>query len=123
VGIVQTWLFFHLLHQDTSWTVAASIWFLGMWFDLLTFAVPQNLGSLEGTRILILKAFGYTPVLGMTYGFALRLAMIFWSCFGLVIYTFLVSGRGILENGTTAPDFTSPELGRSEREEFTGIEG
>lgn len=91
VGIGQTWLFFHLLNQEASWTVAASTWFLGMWFDLLTFAVPQNLGSLEGTRILILKAFGYTPVMGMAYGFALRLAMVFWSCVGLVIYGLLVS--------------------------------
>ena len=123
VGIAQTWLFFHLLHQDTSWTVAASIWFLGMWFDLLTFAVPQNLGSLEGTRILILKAFGYTSVMGMTYGFAMRLAMIFWSCVGLAIYAYLVSGSRTPEIRIAAPNAISPKFERSQREEFTGIEG
>ena len=123
VGIAQTWLFFHLLHQDTTWIVAASIWFLGMWFDLLTFAVPQNLGSLEGTRILILKAFGYTSVMGMTYGFALRLAMIFWSCFGLVIYARLVSDRRAAEIPGAAPNLASPQFVRSQREKFTQIEG
>ena len=30
--------------------VAAAVWFLGMWFDLLTFAVPMNAGTLEGTH-------------------------------------------------------------------------
>jgi uncharacterized protein (TIRG00374 family) len=86
VGIAQTWLFFHLLHQDANWTVAAGIWFLGMWFDLLTFAVPQNIGTLEGTRAVILVIFGYTPVMGVAYGVALRLAQLIWSCFGLVVY-------------------------------------
>jgi hypothetical protein len=84
------------LHQDANWTVAASTWFLGMWFDLFTFAVPQNVGSLEGSRIFIMKLLGFTQfdLLGMTYGFALRLTMTFWSCFGLVIYGFLISGSG-----------------------------
>jgi len=89
VGIVQTWYFFHLLHQNASWMVAASAWFLGMWFDLLTFAVPQNMGTLEGTRVIVLRAFGYTALTGVTYGLALRLAQIAWSCFGLATYAWL----------------------------------
>jgi hypothetical protein len=91
IGIAQTWLFFRLLHQDASWSVAAGTWFLGMWFDLLTFAVPFNLGTLEGTRIIALQAIGYTALMGMTYGFALRLALLFWSCFGLVNHALLTS--------------------------------
>lgn len=103
VGIAQTWLFFHLLHQDASWTVAACTWFLGMWFDLLTFAVPQNLGTLEGTRALILQTFGYTALMGVTYGFALRLAQVFWSCFGLAIYGSLVAARDALRIPAASP--------------------
>ncbi|HUC86208.1 MAG TPA: hypothetical protein VL970_13510, partial [Candidatus Acidoferrales bacterium] len=91
VGIVQTWFFFHLLHQDATWIVASSAWFLGMWFDLLTFAIPQNLGTLEGTRVLVLQTFGYTALMGVAYGFALRLAQIIWSCVGLAFYALLVS--------------------------------
>jgi uncharacterized protein (TIRG00374 family) len=90
VGIVQTWLFFNLLHQDVSWLLAAALWFLGMWFDLVTFAVPQNLGTLEGTRILALRAIGYSSLLGMTYGVALRLAQLFWSILGLMIQVLIL---------------------------------
>ena len=91
VGIVQTWLFFSLLHQNVSWTLAAVVWFLGMWFDLLTFAVPMNTGTLEGTRIVALGAIGYSPLMGMTYGVALRLAQLFWSIIGLLVYGGLTS--------------------------------
>ena len=86
VGIFQTWLFFNLLKHDVSWSFTAGLWFLGMWFDLLTFAVPMNAGTLEGTRIVALRAIGYSSLLGMTYGVALRLAQLFWSICGLVIY-------------------------------------
>ncbi len=86
VGIVQTWFFLHLLHPPASLSVAAAIWFLGMWFDLLTFAIPLNAGSLEGSRILSLKLFGFGPLLGMTYGVVLRLAQIFWAAAGLAFY-------------------------------------
>jgi len=90
VGILQTWLFFNLLHQDVSWLLAAALWFLGMWFDLLTFAVPQNIGTLEGTRIVALRAIGYSSLLGMTYGVALRLAQLFWSILGLMIHVLIL---------------------------------
>ncbi len=91
IGIVPTWLFFSLLNRDTSLAVAAGTWFLGMWFDLLTFAVPMNLGTLEGSRTVALKVLGYDALLGMTYGVALRLAQLFWSAFGLVSYGLIAS--------------------------------
>jgi hypothetical protein len=91
IGIVQTFLFFRFLHYDAGLAVAAGAWFLGMWFDLLTFAVPLNLGTLEGTRVVGLQALGYSALTGMTYGFALRLAQIFWACFGLASYALLSS--------------------------------
>ena len=89
IGIAQTWFFFRLLHQDAGWSVAAGMWFLGMWFDLLTFAVPLNLGTLEATRILAFQSVGYTALIGMTFGLALRLAQIFWTVFGLINHALL----------------------------------
>jgi uncharacterized protein (TIRG00374 family) len=89
LGIAQTWYFLFLLTPNASWLTAAVVWFLGMWFDLVTFAIPLNAGSLEGTRIVTLKAVGADALLGMTYGVALRLAMLFWSGFGLVCYAWL----------------------------------
>jgi len=92
IGIAQTWYFFSLLNR-TSWVVAAATWFLGMWFDLLTFAMPLGLGTLEGSRIIALRAVGYNALLGMTYGVALRLAQLFWAATGLVNYAFLASRK------------------------------
>jgi uncharacterized protein (TIRG00374 family) len=91
IGIAQTWLFFYLLHQEASWWVAAAAWFLGMWFDLLTFAVPLNLGTLEGTRIIAFKAIGYSTLMGMTYGIAMRVTQMVWAGFGLAAHALLAS--------------------------------
>ena len=111
VGIAQTWLFFHLLHQEASWPVAAGVWFLGMWFDLLTFAVPLNLGALEGTRIVSFKAIGYTALAGMTYGIVIRLSQIFWSGFGLAAYAALAARAKPRTCVTQAsPGCTTPEI-------------
>ena len=86
IGIAQTFLFFRLLGYHATWSVAAATWFLGMWFDLLTFAVPLNLGTLEGTRMVVLRALGYSALTGMTYGLAIRLAQMVWSFLGLIGY-------------------------------------
>lgn len=89
VGIFQTWFFFHLLNEDASLAVAAGAWVLSLWFDLVAFAVPLNLGTLEGSRIVAFKAVGYDALLGMTYGVALRLSELFWAGFGLVSHGLL----------------------------------
>ena len=90
-GIMQIWIFLTLLGLDGSWFKAAGAWFVGNWFDLLVFMVPLDLGVQEGSRVLALKAIGYTPVLGMTYAMALRLQQIFWSASGLLAYVVLTS--------------------------------
>jgi uncharacterized protein (TIRG00374 family) len=107
-GIAQTWLFFRLLHQDANWSVAAGMWFLGMWFDLLTFAVPLNLGTLEATRILAFQSAGYTALIGMTFGLALRLAQILWTVFGLITHALLVRQTSVPQN--TAVPIASSQI-------------
>ena len=71
---------------------------MALWFDLLTFAIPLNLGTLEGSRIVVFKAIGCPQLLGMAFGVAVRAGQVFWACFGLVSYTIftarsLVGGR------------------------------
>jgi hypothetical protein len=83
LGIIPTWFFLHAVQSSAPLSVAATIWFLGMCFDLLTFAVPLNAGSLEGSRVLALKFLGYAAGIGMTYGIALRLGQMFWATAGL----------------------------------------
>lgn len=94
IGIAQTWFFFHLLHPPASLSAAAAIWFLGMWFDLLTFAIPMNVGSLEGSRVFLFGLFHFPAPLGMAYGIALRLAQIFWAMIGLAFYCQLMGRKG-----------------------------
>ena len=89
-GLLQTWWFLRLIHHPFSAEIIATIWVLGLWFDLLTFAVPLNMGTLEGSRVVVFKAVGMGALAGMTYGLALRLAQLSVACFGLVSYALFV---------------------------------
>lgn len=131
-GILQTWLFLHLLHPPASLSVAASIWFLGMWFDLLTFAIPMNIGALEGSRVLSLKLFGFSPALGLAYGVAIRLAQILWATVGLVFYSVLTvreSGQAVNqlavppEEGATTHQLSTPQRPSSFARTSSGLTG
>lgn len=102
-GIFQTWLFLYLVHPPASFSLAAAIWFLGMWFDLLTFAVPMNVGSLEGSRMLLFKLFAYGSSVGMAYGLALRLAQILWAAIGLASYAMLAADKSFSRFASSRP--------------------
>jgi hypothetical protein len=90
VAIFQTWLFLYLLNRTGSLVNVATAGVLCSWFDFATFAIPFNLGTLEGSRIVALKAVGCSAVVGMTYGIAQRIAQLSWAGFGLLNYVFLV---------------------------------
>jgi uncharacterized protein (TIRG00374 family) len=90
-GIVQSWFFLYLLTDDASLRVAAGIWFLGSWFDFLTFAIPLGIGIQEATRIVALTALGFDSVMGLAYGVTLRLEQVFWAGCGLLCYATLLS--------------------------------
>lgn len=92
-GILQSWFFFYLLVDHPSWHIAAGVWFLGSWLDLLGFAIPTNVGVLEATRVLAFRAMGQSAALGLTYGVALRLEQLFWAGAGLVCYWTLIADR------------------------------
>ena len=91
-SIVKTWYFLALL-TDGSFFAAAGIWFLGTWFDLLTFAIPMGIGVQEGTRVIAFKALGFSLTLGLTYGIVLRLERIFWAGIGLFVYAILLAEK------------------------------
>lgn len=90
VGTVQTWLFLILLSSHPSILVAAGIWFLSTWFDLLTFAIPMSIGIQEATRVIAFNAVGYASVVGLAFGVTLRLEQVFWAAFGLLCYMSLL---------------------------------
>lgn len=90
VGILQTGLFLRQLNYPVSAASAAAAWSLGMWFDLLIFAMPLNLGTMEATRIVVFNAMGCSPVFGMTYALALRFGQLLWAAFGLANFILLI---------------------------------
>jgi uncharacterized protein (TIRG00374 family) len=105
--ILKTWYFLFLV-GESSLFVAAGIWLLEIWFDLLTFAIPLGIGIQEGTRILALSALGFGLDLGLTYGIAIRLEQIFWAGVGLLFYAALLpEKRGMkafFKKGVTSDD-------------------
>jgi uncharacterized protein (TIRG00374 family) len=92
-ALVQAWLFLTVLQQPAPVATVAAAGFLSLWFDLMTFAIPLNLGTLEGSRILVFKALGCPALLGMTYGLAVRLGQVFWACFGLISYSLFTTRK------------------------------
>jgi hypothetical protein len=90
VGIFTTWYFLFLLGEDRGLIVAARIWCLVLWFDLVTFAVPLNLGVLEGGRLVAFRVFGFGGLPGMTFGMVSRVAQLFWAGFGLINCALLI---------------------------------
>ncbi len=92
-GILQSWYFLFLLTDHPSMLVAGGIWFLGSWFDLLSFAIPMGIGIQEATRVLAFNAVGYGSLMGLAYGVTLRIEQLFWAGFGLLCYASLMSEK------------------------------
>ena len=98
-AILHAWLFLYLLGQPAPLVTVTAAGLLSLWFDLLTFAVPLNLGTLEGGRIVVFKALGCQGLLGMAFGVAMRIAQVFWACFGLVSYAQMAAKRACPDSG------------------------
>jgi len=92
VNFFQVWLFLSRLQQPVEPAAVVTVTFLGLWFDLLTFALPSNIGGLEGSRVLAFKAVGLGLPVGMAFGVAVRLAQLSWAILGLGAYASLARG-------------------------------
>ncbi len=95
-SIVKTWYFLFVIAEG-SFFGAAGVFFLGTWFDLITFAIPLGIGVHEGGRVLAFKMLGYNLAHGLAFGIALRLEQLFWAGVGLLIYPALLVGKKIHE--------------------------
>jgi len=85
-AFLHVWIFLVLLKDPAPLPTVAAVGFLSLWCDLLTFAIPLNLGALEGSRILALKAVGDQAAQGFALGVSVRIAQLAWACVGLAIY-------------------------------------
>jgi uncharacterized protein (TIRG00374 family) len=92
-GTVQTWYFLYLLTDQASLIIAAAVWILGSWLDIVGFAIPMDIGVVEATRVIAFKALGFHSALGLTYGITIRLRHIFWAGVGLLVYVTLLGEK------------------------------
>jgi hypothetical protein len=92
-GVVPTYYFLILTRGDTSLSMAWALVVLGSWFDLISFAIPIDIGVKETTRVLAFRIVGFPAALGLTYGITRRLQQLFWAGIGLLLYSLLVSTR------------------------------
>jgi hypothetical protein len=103
VAIFQAWLFLRLLHRPAPLNLVLVAAFLGLWLDLITFAVPMNVGALEGSRMFALKAIGLDAASGTAFGMAIRIAQVFWAVFGL-------ANHGMMIGRHPAPQENAPNM-------------
>ena len=107
-SIVTAYCFLIFLTGRASLPVAAAIICLGTWFNLVTFALPVDIGVQETARVIVFSVLGLHAATGLTYGVALRFQQLFWAGVGLVVYGMLVArmkGRKTLPaNGGTGDD-------------------
>lgn len=109
-GIIQTWLFMALVRQPPSLAIAAGGWILGLWFDLLSFAVPMNAGALEGSRVVAFKTVGYDASQGATFGLTMRMAQVCWTVFGLACYAMFLRQRGCAGTGSVTSEIAAKQV-------------
>ena len=99
--------------QAPGWFEAMLVAVVVAALDQMFFLVPARLGTLEGTRVLVLSTVGITQAVGLAFGLMARLDSLFWSGIGLLTYalctrqTFLARSisPGILQRSqsTAAP--------------------
>ena len=113
-SIVPAYCFLIFLTGRASLPVAAAIICLGTWFNLVTFALPVDIGVQETARVIIFSVLGFNSALGLTYGVTLRFQQLFWAGVGLAVYGVLVvrmKGRKTLpaKGGTSSDCGKGPE--------------
>jgi len=69
-----------------GWSEAMTVAVVVAALDQMCFLVPARLGTLEGTRVLVLSTVGITPAVGLAFGLMARLDSLFWNGIGLLTY-------------------------------------
>ena len=92
-AVIPTYYFLVLTRGEATPSTAGALVVLGTWFDVVSFAVPVDIGVQEATRVLAFKLVGLPTALGLTYGITRRLQQLFWAGIGLALYGLLVSNR------------------------------
>jgi uncharacterized protein (TIRG00374 family) len=107
----KTYILLRLLlgPQAPGWSEALMVAMAVAALDQLFFLVPARLGTLEGTRVLVLSAVGIPQTFGLAFGLIARLESLFWNGIGLLIYV-LCTRRTFLTQSVRPLPTSSPTL-------------
>jgi uncharacterized protein (TIRG00374 family) len=88
--IVKTyWLLRFLLGAAApGWSDAAMAAIAVAAIDQMLFFVPGRLGTLEGSRFVVLSALGVAQIYGLAFGLISRVEQLVWSGLGLLAYAY-----------------------------------
>jgi uncharacterized protein (TIRG00374 family) len=86
--IVKIYILLRCLLRDQApgLAEAAMITVLITALDQMFFFVPARLGTLEGSRFLVLSSLGIGQIYGLAFGLIARLEKLVWSGIGLLVY-------------------------------------
>jgi hypothetical protein len=81
---VEVYVILYYLGGPASPLSAVSIGALSVFIKGGTFFIPGSLGAQDGGNLLLLKAFGYSDVTGITFALLRRFRELVWIGIGLV---------------------------------------
>lgn len=84
-GTVEIFIIMYYAGGSATLLDAMFVYLFGLFIAAVTFFVPLNIGTSEGSYSVVLSFLGYDPVLGITVGIIRRLRALVWSGLGLVL--------------------------------------
>lgn len=84
-GVLEIYLFFYWMDLPHSWIAALTIETFSLFINNVSFFVPARVGIIEGGRVVLFAALGYSESAGLAYAFLRRLRELLWIAPGLII--------------------------------------
>ena len=100
---LEVFVIIHFLGGPAVALSAISIGALAVFIKGGTFFIPGSLGAQDGGNLLLLKAFGYSDVTGITFALLRRFRELVWIGIGLLCLV-LVGGRSVVMGTRHVPD-------------------
>jgi glycosyltransferase 2 family protein len=96
---VEAYLILYFLGSPTTALSAISIGALASFIKSGTFIIPGSLGAQEGGNMLLLRAFGYSDVTGITFSLFRRFRELVWTGLGLLCLALIGRRAAVIREG------------------------
>ncbi len=96
-GVVEVYLFMHILGLHVRWVEAWIFEALIQALRVGTFFIPASLGAQEGGIVLLFSQFGLGQPAGLAFAILRRIREIVWMGIGLILWAFVEDKPKLLE--------------------------